>query len=187
MNTKARVPAAGGSASRAVPPRFATHESLLRACSDGRLEGGLSLSLEALPDEVLGVLLRAVGGPALALRVLDVRGPRAGGRLTQLVVRAPAGTEATWRVDGAAALVRRLNTCFDRQADARALALLGEHEGMLQVWSLDKARLAALLEAGALDGAENVRQLRTLRPRSSTPRGAGSRRRSAKALTSGVK
>ncbi len=101
---------------------------LLRECHEGRLEGGLSLSLKATPDEVIGPLTWAMGGAAKTLRVLDVRsGP-------PMVLEVEWNShQAQWEVDSIEALIAELNRAFDGAPGVKALHVLGEYEGAIQV------------------------------------------------------
>lgn len=128
--------------------------SLPAACHAGRLVGGLSVDLRATPDEVVGALCDAMGGGARGLRVEDVRG----GPPLELHVRTPEGLER-WAVEGVEGLVHNLNDLFRADAAARPLAVLGEHEDMLQLWCVDRLRLTLLLGERWFE-AKNLEQLR---------------------------
>jgi hypothetical protein len=128
--------------------------SLVRACHAGRLAGGLSVSLRATPDEVVGPLCHAVGGAARALKVLDVRGAR------PLELEVQWGeVHERWEVEDVAGLCHNLNDLFRAEPSTRAIAVLGEWEDMLQLWCVPRLDLPALLEGRVLEEARNVRAL----------------------------
>ncbi len=126
-------------------------ERTLKAlCDAGRLEGGLSVSCRALPEEVIGALVTAMGGALASLRVLDVR------------TQKPLGLEVQWKdvhewwdVDGVPELVEALDELALEEPSARVLVDLGEHEGAWQLWCVPRARLAGLFTARLLDAARN--------------------------------
>ncbi len=134
--------------------------SLLEACHDGRLKGGLSVSLRALPDELVGPLTLALGGSARLLKVLDVRtGP-------PMVLEVQwRDVHEKWEVDGLEALIHNLNDLLAPEADVAAAVVLGEWEDMLQVWCVPKAVLIRLLDSGLLAEARNQAMLERLLPR----------------------
>lgn len=140
-----------------VKGRGALPRSLLAACHHGRLDGGLSISLRATPDEVLGPLLHAMGGAARRLKLLDVRTTTP----PVLEVAFDALLEK-WEVEGVEGLVHNLNDLLRGEAETRLLAVLGEWEDMLQVWALARSPLRALLDARVLDDARNASVLRRL-------------------------
>lgn len=138
--------------------------SLLKLCHAGRLVGGLSVSLQATPDEVIGPLAHALGGAALALRVLDVRTGR------PMVLEVQSGElREKWELADVSALVHNLNDLFRGDEAVRAIVELGEWEDMLQLWCLPRATLRALLDRRVLDDARNAPALVRL-----LERGAGS-------------
>lgn len=140
-----------------VKGRGALPRSLLAACNAGRLDGGLSISLRATPDEALGPLLHAMGGAARRLKLLDVR------TTTPPVLEVAFDVlHEKWEVDGVEGLIHNLNDLLRDEADARLLVVLGEWEDMLQAWALARAPLKALLDARVLDDARNVTVLRRL-------------------------
>lgn len=103
--------------------------TLRRACHEARLVGGLSLSLRATPDEVVGPLTYAMGGAARRLRVLDVReGP------PLMMEIGWNDVVEKWDVEDLPALINNLDSLFADQPDVKALIILGEWEDMLQVW-----------------------------------------------------
>lgn len=128
--------------------------SLPRLCDAGRLVGGLSVSLRATPDEVVGTLLHALGGAARTVKVLDVRTGR------PLVMEVAFGElKEKWELEDVRALLHNCNDLFLRD-DGVAFALdLGEWHDMLQVWVVPKATARGLLAARVLDEATNLRQL----------------------------
>ncbi|MFZ5439281.1 MAG: hypothetical protein ACOZQL_04690 [Myxococcota bacterium] len=131
--------------------------SLLEACHEERLHGGLSLSLRATPDEVMGPLTHAMGGRAAKAKLLDVRTTKGG----PMVLDFTCGElSCSWAVSGVEELIERLGEEFLDDDDVRQLVVLGEHEGMLQVWALRPEVLETLLFTSLLDGARNLRTLR---------------------------
>jgi predicted component of type VI protein secretion system len=119
----------------------AREDGLLALCDAGRLLGGLTVSLRATPDELVGPLTHALGGAAVDLRVLDVR-EGAPLRLVLLL----RGAEVEWSVEGVQALAEHLNDAFRDEVTAKVLAVLGEHEEALQLWVLPRLEVAELLE-----------------------------------------
>jgi hypothetical protein len=125
---------------------------LLRACHSGRLVGGLSISLRALPDEVVGGLTHAMG--AAGFRVLDVRTG------TPMVMEvAWREVHEKWEVEHVEGLVHNLNDLFRDEPTVKVVAVLGEWEDMLQLWCLSREVLGPLLEGRVLDEARNLRTL----------------------------
>lgn len=117
--------------------------SLLRLCDAGALEGGLSVALDVRPDELFGPLCARLGGGAKALRVTDVReGPPFCLEVT--LGAAAAGRVERWEVAGIEALIDRLGEALAPDPKARAVALLGEHNDMWQLWCVAKSDLFAL-------------------------------------------
>lgn len=134
--------------------------TLLEACDEERLLGGLSISTRATPDEVAVWLANAMGGRAKGLRLLDVR-TRAGEEGAELEVQ--CGTlHEKWKVRDLHALIARLNETFCDDDGVRWLVELGEHEGSLQVWALTPEVLEVLLETSLLSGARNRDDLLSL-------------------------
>lgn len=129
---------------------------LLEACHDERLVGGLSLSLRATPDEVVGPLTHAMGGAATKVRVLDVRS----GPPMALELGFGGGVTETWTVEDVDALIEQLGDFFRDDDAVKPLVVLGEWEGMLQVWALRADLLEVLLSTQLLDGARNLEALR---------------------------
>lgn len=128
---------------------------LVECCHEERLVGGLSLSLRATPDEVVGSLTHVMGGAANKLKVLDVRsGP-------PLVLEvAFREVHEKWEVDGVEGLIHNLGDLFIDELDVKALVVLGEWEDMLQVWALRVEVLEVLLSTQLLDDARNLATLR---------------------------
>lgn len=110
-------------------------KNLLRECHEGRLEGGLSLSLRATPDELIGPLTYAMGGAARKLRVLDVRVGQ------PMVMEISCGdTLERWELEDVPALITNLNSLFDDDAGVKRLTVLGEWEDALQVQATPRRR-----------------------------------------------
>ncbi|MBL8912820.1 MAG: hypothetical protein JNM17_19160 [Archangium sp.] len=122
--------------------------TLLEACDEERLVGGLSISLRATPDEVAVWLANAMGGVARGLRLLDVRGD-------ELEVQCGAVLHEKWKVGSVSALIARLNETFCDDDGVKWLVELGEFEGSAQVWALAPEILEVLLETSLLEGATN--------------------------------
>lgn len=121
--------------------------TLLEACDEERLVGGLSISLRATPDEVAVWLANAMGGVARQLRLLDVRGD-------ELEVQCGELNEK-WKVASVSALIAKLNETFCDDDGVKWLVELGEFEGSLQVWALAPEVLEVLLETSLLERALN--------------------------------
>lgn len=114
--------------------------SLLALCNAGVLEGGLSVSLDVRPDELIGPLAIAIGNAGLELKVIDTRDkPR-----PEITVRLRS-LERTWTVASLDALVTHLNELFQAEPAAKAVAILGEYKEGLQLWAVDKVLLGDLL------------------------------------------
>jgi hypothetical protein len=121
-----------------VRPGSKPAKSLLQMCEQGALEGGLSIALDVQPDEAVGALCSTVGGQASGLRVIDVRKePFA------LMIRW-GDLEESWDVRDVHALVHNLNDLFSGDAQAKAIAVLGEWEEALQLWCVPKPALKRL-------------------------------------------
>jgi hypothetical protein len=99
--------------------------------------GGLSIALDVKIDEALGPLLDLMGGAALTIRVLDIRGKVFSVKLGE--------QQHEWEIDGLESLVDTLNRGFAPYPDVKALVLLGEWEDMIQVWALSKPVAKQLL------------------------------------------
>jgi hypothetical protein len=151
----------------AVLARRRPFPSLARACHEGRLKGGLSVSLRATPDEAVGPLTHALGPAGREVKVLDVRT----GTPPVLVI-AWRELNEKWEVEDVAGLAHNLNDLL-RETDAHAIAVLGDCEDMLQLWCVPKAGLGQLLDARLLDDARNVRTLWALREGSAPTRDEG--------------
>jgi hypothetical protein len=109
--------------------------TLLALCHAGRLVGGLSISLRATPDEVVGPLSHAMGGVAMKLKVLDVRGTRP----MELQVEFPSTNGPRverWELDDVRGLVHNLNDLYRDEPTVKQVRVLGEWEDMLQLWCL---------------------------------------------------
>ncbi len=112
-------------------------EPLRTLCHHGYLVGSRSIALDVKIDEALGPLLEVMGGAALTLRVLDIRGQVFSVKLGE--------KQHEWKIDGLESLVETLNRGFAPFPDVKALVLLGEWEDMIQVWALSKAVVPQLL------------------------------------------
>lgn len=140
-----------------VQGRGALPKRLLQCCQAGRLVGGLSISLGATPDEVVGPLTHAMGGAATRLRVHDVRTVR------PMVMEVEWGElREKWELESVEALVHNLDDVFRAEASVKLIAVLGEWEDMLQLWALERKALSRLLEGRVLDDARNASTLRRL-------------------------
>jgi hypothetical protein len=132
-------------------------KSLVRLCHAGRLDGGLSVSLRATPDEVIGALTHALGGAATKLKLLDVRST------TPPVLEVQwREVHEKWEVEGLDALVHNLNDLFRDEPDVKVAVVLGDWQDMLQVWCVSKAAARTLLDQRVLDEARNAVALRRL-------------------------
>ncbi|WP_408888346.1 hypothetical protein ACJ2CR_25310 [Myxococcus faecalis] len=123
-------------AAELVRPGEPPHVSLLRLCDAGLLQGGLSVAYGVRPDELMGPLTTAMGGPARNLKVVDVRERP----VLELHVQVGDVTEK-WEVEDLSVLVHNLNDLYRDAPDARAIAELGEWEDALQLWCVDKRTL----------------------------------------------
>jgi hypothetical protein len=125
--------------------------TLLQLCHAGRLRGGLSVALGALPDEVIGALTHAMGGAAARLRVCDVR------TSSPMVIEVQAGeVREKWELEDVNALVHNLNDLYREDPGVRVVAVLGEWQDMTQLWSLERPLLRQLLDARLLDESPNL-------------------------------
>ncbi len=130
-------------------------QTLRRACFEGRLVGGLCLSLRATPDEVFGPLTQVMGGSAATLRVVEV--------MTRPTLHMQVEHQhqvLNWALTDIESLIEHLNTHFLDEPQVKLLVVLGEWEDMLQVWALQDDCLAALVSTSLLDGAHNLAWLR---------------------------
>jgi len=130
-------------------------KSLLQMCHSGKLFGGISISLQALPDEVLGPLTALLSGNATHLRIEDSFGTRP----MRVDIRYQDTTEK-WELEDVSALIHNLNDFFKADEDVKILAILGEWEDMLQVWALTKTHMRQLLVNRVFEAA-NIPSLRT--------------------------
>jgi hypothetical protein len=73
-------------------------------CHHGFLTGGMSIALDVKIDEALGPLLEAIGGAALTIRVLDIRGKVFSVKLGDV--------QHEWEIDGLESLIDTLNRGF---------------------------------------------------------------------------
>jgi hypothetical protein len=135
-----------------VPPG----QQLIVLCDAGALDGALSVALDLRPDELIGPLCERIGGSARLLKVLDVREDPE----VSLIVDAGHGEES-WEVREPRDLVERCNEEFREDAEARAVAVLGEWEDSLQLWCIPKRALSSLLRAPFFQ-AENRARLSAL-------------------------
>ncbi len=135
-----------------VPPG----QQLIVLCDAGVLDGGLSIALDLRPDELIGPLCERIGGSARQLKVLDVREDPE----VSLILDAGHGEES-WEVREPRDLVERCNEEFREDAEARAVAVLGEWEDSLQLWCIPKRTLSSLLRAPFFQ-AENRARLSAL-------------------------
>ncbi len=127
-------------AAQVLVPGEPPHVALLRLCDAGLLHGGLSVALGVRPDELVGPLALAMGGPARHFKVVDVRE-----RPTlELHVLVGERTER-WEVEDLAALVHNLNDLYRESEQVRAVAVLGEWADALQLLCVDKRALPRLL------------------------------------------
>lgn len=129
--------------------------SLLEACHESRLVGGMSLSLRASPDEAVGWLAHAMGGEAQRLKVLDVRT----GEPPVLQIQC-GDVREDWPTSDLPELIDFLNDLFPADDEVKALVVLGEWEDMLQVWPLRNDVLDVLLGTQLLARAWNLRALK---------------------------
>ena len=133
--------------------RGALPRSLLKCCHQGRLVGGLSISLQATPDEVVGALTHAMG--VKRFKVLDVRST------TPLVMEISWGEfHEKWELESVEALVNNLDDLCREVPGVKLLVVLGEWEDMLQVWALERVVLGTLLDGRLLDDSRNAEALR---------------------------
>ena len=127
-------------AAEVLVPGEPPHVALLRLCDAGLLHGGLCVALGVRPDELVGPLTLAMGGPARGFKLVDVRE-----RPTlELHVLVGEGTER-WEVEDLGALVHNLNDLYRESQQVRAVAVLGEWADALQLLCVDKRALPRLL------------------------------------------
>lgn len=132
-----------------VPPEA---HALTALCDAGVLEGGLSIALDLRPDELIGPLCEGIGGRARLLKVLDVRDDPE----VALIVDAGRGEES-WDIRDPRDLVERCNEEFRDDAEACAVAVLGEWEDSLQLWCIPKRALSSLLRAPFFEAENRAR------------------------------
>ncbi len=138
-----------------VSGKGALPKRLLEACHEERLVGGMSISLRALPDEVVGPLTHAMGGAATRLKVLDVRTTHPMVMEIQWL-----DVKEKWEIESVESLIHALGDLFLDEPEVKALVVLGEWEDMLQLWALRTDVLEVLLSTNLLDEARNVATLR---------------------------
>lgn len=141
--------------------------TLLQLCHAGRLVSGVSVSLRATPDEVVGPLAHRIGGRLTSLKVIDVRigqPLRLDVEFEQVDVLRDGVRRVTesWEVEDVSGLVHNLNDLARDDAAASTIVVLGDWEDMLQLWPLPRRVLRELLDEGVLDEARNVSTLRAL-------------------------
>ncbi|MFT3840223.1 MAG: hypothetical protein QM723_24765 [Myxococcaceae bacterium] len=116
----------------------------MRWCHKGQLDGGLSVSLRATPDEAFGGVVKLLGAK---LKLLDVRvRPN---EPMELQVEYPLGEELKverWAVEDVPGLVHNLNDLFRARPEVKAGVVLGEFDDMWQLWAVEKTLLAELLQ-----------------------------------------
>lgn len=141
-----------------IKGKGALPKGLLKCCHQGRLVGGLSISLRATPDEVVGGVTHEMG--VKGFKVFDVRTTR-----PMVMEISWKDLVEKWEVEDVEGLVHNLNDLFRSEPGVKLLAVLGEWEDMLQLWALDREVLRKLLNGRLLDGARNERQLRSVTER----------------------
>jgi len=138
--TRERLLKDKAAAAGVLVPGEPPHVALLRLCDAGLLQGGLSVALGVRPEELVGPLTLAMGGPARRFKLVDVRE-----RPTlELHVLVGERTER-WEVEDLAALVHNLNDLYRESEQVRAVAVLGEWADALQLLCVDKRALPRLL------------------------------------------
>ena len=130
-------------------------DGVVRLGHKGRLKGGLSIAFGVTGDEVFGALVHALELGAL-VKLVDVRGRGP----VELHV-AFSGKLEKWEVEHLEGLVHNLNDLARELKAPKRLAVLGEHEDMVQLWALSEEHLAVLLEERWF----TPRNARALRPR----------------------
>src|SRR5258707_2259812 len=101
----------------ALPATHSLERELLHLCNMVALKGGLSVTSDVRPEELIGPLAMAMGGRARVLRVVDVRDqPR-----REITIRL-GEVERTWIVPGLEALVDQLNELFNSDPSSRVVA-----------------------------------------------------------------
>lgn len=117
------------------------HLVLLTLCDAGALVGGLTVELDVRPDELVGPLTALVGGKGSRLRVTDVRD----GPPLELTVFFE-DHEETWALEDLYPFVQNVNDLLKHDPTSRAVAVLGEWEDSLQLWAVEKVKLAWMFE-----------------------------------------
>ncbi len=138
-------PAADWLRARGLLSGRAGKSDLLRFCHHGQLLGGLSVSLKATPDEVVGPLTHLLGGAAKKLKVLDVRVREGEPMELQVEYALPEAHAERWAVEDVPGLLHNLNDLYAHQADVAAGVLLGEFDDMWQLWAVPKSLLPELI------------------------------------------
>jgi hypothetical protein len=113
---------------------------LLRLCAAEALVGAISVSADVRPDELIGPLVSLIEGSARELRVLD----SLDSAVPELIITY-RGRIWEWKVSSLEDLVNELNRLFQEDPRARAVAVLGEWDDMLQLWCVPKEALSLLL------------------------------------------
>jgi len=113
---------------------------LLRLCAAEALVGAISVDADVRPDELLGPLVSLIEGSARELRVLD----SLDSVVPELIITY-RGRIWEWKVSALSDLVNELNRLFQTDPRARAVAVLGEWDEMLQLWCVPKEALSLLL------------------------------------------
>jgi hypothetical protein len=127
-------------------------KSLLRRCFDGKLPGGLSVSLRATPDELIGPLLHALG--VTGFRLVDVR--TGAPMVLEVAFRE---VHEKWELVDLEALVHNLNDLFRHSPELPVIVVLGEWQDMLQLWCAPRGEVLTHLNRHLLDDARNLRTL----------------------------
>lgn len=113
---------------------------LLRLCAAEALVGAISVDADVRPDELIGPLVSLIEGSARELRVLD----SLDSVVPELIITY-RGRIWEWKVRALSDLVNELNRLFQEDPRARAVAVLGEWDDMLQLWCVPKGALSLLL------------------------------------------
>jgi hypothetical protein len=113
---------------------------LLRLCAAEALVGAISVDADVRPDELIGPLVCLIDGSARELRVLD----SLDSAVPELII-SYRGRIWEWKVSALSDLVNELNRLFQEDPPARAIAVLGEWDDMLQLWCVPKEALSLLL------------------------------------------
>ncbi len=129
---------------------------LLRLCAAEALIGAISVSADVRPDELIGPLVSLIEGSARELRVLD----SLDSAVPELIITY-RGRIWDWKVSSLSDLVNELNRLFQEDPRARAVAVLGEWDDMLQLWCVPKEALSLLLRERFFQ-TQNQAELATL-------------------------